>query len=137
MPVFADTAQLYDCLGGILSWLRDDQHARAGLLKSGLVVRFKYTAPDAEITVVGSHEPIEIVCGPCELTPTVEMSMTGDVAHTFWLGKLNLVAALTRGAVRARGPIPALMKLLPLVSPAFKHYPEILREKGYAGLIPA
>jgi hypothetical protein len=137
MAVFADAAQLYECVGAILTWLRDDPHAGAGLLKSGLIVRFKYTEPEAEITIDGSHEPIEILCGPCDRQPTVDMAMTGDVAHTFWLGKLNLVAALTRGTVRAKGPIPAVMKLLPLVSGAFKQYPQILREKGYEALIPA
>jgi hypothetical protein len=48
---------------------------------------------------------------------------------------VNLVAALTRGTMTAKGPIPAIMKLLPAITPAYKQYPEILRSKGLESLI--
>ena len=63
--------------------------------------------------------------------------MSADTAHQFWLGKVNLVAALTRGTMTAKGPIPAIMKLLPAITPAYKQYPEILRAKGLESLINA
>ncbi len=85
----------------------------------------------------GSHDPIELFCGLCDRVPTVDMSMSSDTAHQFWLGKVNLVAALTRGTMTAKGPIPAIMKLLPAITPAYKRYPEILREKGLESLIDA
>jgi hypothetical protein len=137
MPVFKDTAQLYDCVSGILEYLRDYPPARDAFIKSGLVIRFNYTAPDGEITIDGSHNPIELFCGPCDRVPTVDMKMSADTAHQFWLGKVNLVAALTRGTMTAKGPIPAIMKLLPAITPAYKRYPEILREKGLESLIDA
>jgi hypothetical protein len=62
------------------------------------------------------------------------MSMTADTAHQFWLGKVNLVAALTRGTMVAKGPVPAIMKLLPVITPAFKLYPGILKDKGFEGM---
>jgi hypothetical protein len=137
MPVFKDTAQLYDCVGAILEYLRDYEPAANAFRKSGLVIRFKYSAPDGEITIDGSRDPIELFCGVCDRSPTVDMTMSSDTAHQFWLGKVNLVAALTRGTMTAKGPIPAIMKLLPAITPAYKQYPEILRAKGLESLIDA
>ena len=137
MPVFTDTEQLYDCVSAILEYLRDYPPARDAFLKSGLIIRFNYTAPDGTITIDGSHDPIALFCGPCDRAPTVNMTMSADTAHQFWLGKVNLVAALTRGTMTAKGPIPAIMKLLPAITPAYKQYPEILRAKGLENLIDA
>lgn len=135
MPVFKDSEQLCDCVGSILDYLLHYEPAANAFRKADMIVRFKYTAPEAEITVDGTREPMELICGPCDRTPTVDMAMTADVAHRFWLGKVNLVAALTRGTITAKGPIPAIMKLLPAITPAYKQYPEILREKGLEDLI--
>ena len=137
MPVFKDTEQMYDCIGAVLDYLRQDEKVAATFRKSGLVIRFKYTDPDGEITIDGSQDPISLTCGPCDRTPTVDMGMSADTAHQFWLGKVNLVAALTRGTMTAKGPIPAIMKLLPAITPAYKQYPEILRAKGLESLINA
>ncbi len=137
MPVFKDAEQLYDCLGAVLEYLRDNESVATALLKSGLVIRFKYSDPESEITIDGSRDPIELFRGPCDRTPIVDMAMSADTAHQFWLGKVNLVAALTRGVMTAKGPIPAIMKLLPVITPAYKQYPEILRAKGLESLINA
>lgn len=137
MPVFKDADQLYDCLGTLFTRLKDDPQIGPAVAKSGLIIRFRYAEPEAEITVDATKDPPELHFGPCGLTPTVDMSMKADVAHQFWLGKVNLVAALTRGTIQAKGPIPAIMKLLPIITPAYKLYPQILKEKGLENLIEA
>jgi hypothetical protein len=130
MPAFKDAAQVYDVLGDLFTALKDDPKIGAAVAKSGLVIRFKYTEPDSEITIDGSANPPEVLLGPCDRKPVVDMSMKADTAHQFWLGKVNLVAALTRGTIVAKGPLPAIMKLLPIIAPAYKMYPEILKAKG-------
>ncbi len=137
MPVFRDAAQLYDCVGAILAYLIEVPAASQAFLRAGLIVHFRYREPEAEITMDGSKEPITLTLGPCNVTPIVEMAMTGDVAHQFWLGHVNLLAALTRGTIVAKGPIPAILRLLPAITPAYTRYPEILREKGLVELITA
>ena len=47
--------------------------------------------------------------------PDVEMTMKADIAHQFWHGKINLMAALARRQIIAKGPIPKILKLLPAV----------------------
>ena len=134
MPAYKDADQLYDVLGALFTRLKDDPQIGPAVAKSGLVIRFKYTDPDSEITIDASKSPVELCLGPCGRTPTVDMSMKAETAHLFWLGKVNLVAALTRGTIVAKGPIPAIMKLLPVITPAYKIYPQILQEKGLGQL---
>ena len=134
MPVFKDAAQLYDVLGALFTRLKDDPVMGPAVLKSGLVIRFKYSEPESEITIDASKAPVELFFGPCDRKPTVDMSMKADTAHQFWLEKVNLVAALTRGTIVAKGPVASIMKLLPIIKPAYKIYPAILKEKGLEGI---
>jgi len=143
MPTFKDAAQLYSCLGDLFAVLRDDPTIGPKINASGLVIRFTYFHPDSSITIDCRKTPLSIHLGGPEptLTPEernriyVDMSMEADVAHQFWLGKVNLVAALTRGTIKAKGPIPAIMKLLPIITPAYKLYPEMLKKKGLENMI--
>ena len=134
MPAYNDAAQLYDVLGALFTRLKDDPQIGPAVAKSGLVIRFKYTDPDSEITIDASKSPVELCLGPCDRKPIVDMSMKAETAHQFWLGKVNLVAALTRGTIVAKGPIPSIMKLLPVITPAYKMYPQILKDKGLGHL---
>jgi hypothetical protein len=135
MPVFKDAEQLYDCFGALFEQLVNDPKVGPVIVKSGLTIRFNYTNPDSGITIDASQEPIAFFFGDCDRKPSVDMSMQADVAHQFWLGKINLVSALTRGTIVAKGSIPAIMKLLPIISPAFKIYPQVLKEKGLEATI--
>jgi len=42
------------------------------------------------------------------------MEINADVAHGFWLGKVNLMVAITKGDIKVKGPIPRIIKLLPI-----------------------
>ena len=63
------------------------------------------------------------------------MTMKADFAHYFWHGKANLLQALTRREVVAKGNIPKVLKLLPILEPAYQLYPQFLSEKGYAKIV--
>jgi hypothetical protein len=101
------------------------------LLASGLIIRFTYTDPDVVLLVDCSDGAIAVRPGDTETNATVEMSMTADVAHRFWFGKVNLMAALTRRQMVAKGPVPKILELLPAIKPAYALYPQYLRENGY------
>ncbi|MBI4859689.1 MAG: hypothetical protein HY815_05425 [Candidatus Riflebacteria bacterium] len=141
MAYFADTEALYKCLGTLFDRVAQDGEIGPKLGAAGMVIRFVYTEPDAQITVdtkskvekEGFH--FTNTYGPCDLVPDVLMTMKGDVGHTFWLGKVNLINALTRRQIVAEGPIPKILKLLPIIKPTYKLYPEILKELGLANLI--
>ena len=42
--------------------------------------------------------------GETDLEPEVVMTMDADMAHLFWLGKVNVTVALARGQMKANGP---------------------------------
>jgi hypothetical protein len=61
--------------------------------------------------------------------------MKADVAHEFWLGNVNLMVALTRKQIVAKGPIPKIMKLLPVIKPAYAKYQALLKDRGLEDMI--
>ena len=138
MGVFKDADQPYELPGGLFDRMMSDETIAGKGAESGLVIHFAYTDPDEEIWLdAHDRDPgkIGIVCGPSDLLPEVEMSMKADVAHQFWLGNVNLMVALTSREIVARGPIPKIMKLLPIIKPAYAMYQNLLREKGLESML--
>jgi hypothetical protein len=141
MGVFRDSAQFYECVGALMDRAKADPRVGPKIGKSGIIIQFKYSDPEAVTTVNGRDKPTQpgafcdVIHGPCDLKPDVVMTMKADVAHAFWHGKVNLVSALAKKDIIATGPIPKILKLLPAVEPLYKVYPSLLREKGYASMI--
>ncbi len=141
MAIFRDTQQFYECVGELMDRAKVDPQVGTKIAKSGIVIQFRYTDPEAVTTVNAKDKPtqpgafVDVIHGPCTLKPDVLMTMKADVAHAFWHGKVNLVAALAKKQIVATGPIPKILKLLPAVEPLYKVYPALLREKGYDSLV--
>ncbi len=139
MTTYKDADQLYELLGELFDIMTNDKSIAEKFAKSGLVIHFVYTDPDSEIWLDASKEDpdkLVVITGPAEgLTAEVEMSMKADVAHQFWLGNVNLMVALTRKQIVAKGPIPKIMKLLPVIKPAFAVYKQLLEDKGLEDMI--
>jgi len=136
MPIFRDSNQLYKNVGELMDRAKMDPKVGPKIAKSKIVIQFRYTEPDAMTTVNAKDKPtqenayVDVIQGDCDLNADVSMSMKADVAHQFWLGKINLVSALAKGEIKATGPIPKILKLLPAVKPLYDEYPKILRENG-------
>lgn len=137
MPVFHDTQHLYHVLGALFERVRREPEITSQLAQAHLVVRFVFKEPEGVITVDLRREPISFVLGECDLEPDVEMIQSGDVAHLFWLGRLNVPQAIATRKVIARGSVPKALALLPAIKPVFALYPQVLREIGQGTLIPA
>ncbi len=132
---FKDSDMLYEVLGGFFDFLGQHADIAGGLENAKICVRFNYRNPDASITIDTRSGKIEIERGESEKKPEVEMTMEADFAHYFWHGKANLVTALTRRQVLAKGNVPKTMKLLPILSPAYEEYPKFLKEKGLGKIV--
>ncbi len=141
MAVFRDSDQFYECVGELMDRAKKDPQVGPKIAKSGIIIQFRYTDPEAMTTIDAKDKPtqpgayVDVIHGPCDLKPDVAMSMKADVSHAFWHGKVNLVAALSKKEIVAEGPIPKILKLLPAVKPLYKQYPALLKEKGYESLI--
>jgi hypothetical protein len=141
MAVFQDADQLYECVGELMDRAKTDPKVGPKIGKSGIIIQFQYTDPDAVTTVNCKDKPtqpgayVDVINGPCDWKPDIVLSMKADIAHQFWHGKVNLVGALAKKQIVAKGPIPKILKLLPAVEPLYKDYPALLHEKGYDSMI--
>jgi len=135
MPNFKSSKQLKDVLGGFFKELLVDPVVSPKLKASKLKIRFNYSDPNLSISLDLGKDPIKMLFNDKTLKPDVEMSMKADIAHKFWFGKVNLIAALTRRDMVAKGPIPKILKLLPAIRPAYELYPEYLEAHGWKDLI--
>ncbi|KAB8145234.1 hypothetical protein F8S13_05235 [Chloroflexia bacterium SDU3-3] len=139
MPVFETAGELQMCFGHLYDAVKQDSFIATAIRESGLTIVFRYYDPDAVLTIYPSDissAPFAIGWGSEPLRkPDIEMSMKADIAHQFWHGKINLMAALTRRQIVAKGPIPKILKLLPSVAPIYALYPHILHDLGRDDLI--
>ena len=132
MGLFKDSETFEKLLGGFFKLMADTPVIAEKLLASNLIVRFRYSDPDVVVVVDCSGDSVDVRPGDRETKEIVDMSMSADIAHKFWFGKVNLMAALTRKQMIAKGPIPKILKLLPAIKPSYAMYPKYLEENGYA-----
>jgi hypothetical protein len=135
MPYFADSQQLQEVLGGFFNKISEHPAIGKSLMDSKLVIRFSYDDPKLSITADCRGDAVVILFDDTTLSPEIEMWMKADIAHQFWFGKLNLLTALTRKQMVAKGPIPKILKLLPAIKPAYSLYPEYLAAIGKPELV--
>lgn len=138
---YRDAAHLYEIYGYFLGRILRDEKIGKKMAKAGIIVRFIYTDPDAEVTIDLKNPPTQpgfygnFHLGPCDLKADVWTKQAADHSHSFWHGHENPVASVARGKVKQGGNIVAMLKLLPVVRPAFGMFPVILRELGLEELI--
>ncbi len=110
------------------------------ILASALIIRFMYYDElwgDDEIwvTINCRVSPVDINVGPSDIEPDVMMKMHADLAHKFWMQKLNLTMAVARSWVLVKGAIPKLMRLIPFLKPGYVLYRETLADMGHFHLL--
>ena len=127
MAVFQSTDKMYDVLGNLFKMLMGNPDFGPRFRESDLVIYFKISDPDGEIWV---NRDGQVIYGSADLKPTVSMTLSGDTCHRFWLKEISMPVALAKGLIKVKGPMPKVLKLLPLLKPAYKAYPEHARKHG-------
>jgi len=135
MPYFNDIQTFYDALIELFDKLMEDPAVKAKALSSKLKVCFNFYNPDGQMWIDCTGDEVTLLPGSQDMSPDATLSMDADVAHRFWLGQLNLIKALSSKEIKSSGSIPKLLKLLPVIKPAFKIYPEVLEENGMGDLV--
>jgi putative sterol carrier protein len=139
MALFKDEDEVYRYLAQIFRVAMDDPELASKVKGSGLVVRIDYTDPASTIGV--DFDAGELFLGAAQLPPgfaaNMELRMSADDGHRFWLGKLNMTAAMAKGKVRVKGSVPKMLKLMPLAKPLRSRYAKILADAGRADLLDA
>lgn len=130
MPVFKSSEDLKNKLGGFFSVLTKDPVIGKKFKDSKLIIKFNYKNPELTITANCSLPEIELTFNDSTTKPEVEMFMDADTAHKFWMGEVNLVMAIARRQMVVKGPIPRILKLLPVIKPAYVMYKEYIGKQS-------
>src|SRR5919204_848832 len=127
MAYFTSEQEVYDTIGRLFRDLVADDELMPKFQRSNTVVQYDLRDPDSRITVrMKEDQEPKVDLGPTDMEPEVVMTMDADTAHRFWLGKVNVTVALARGQIKAKGPVAKILRLGPLVKPAFPRYPQML-----------
>ena len=118
---FVDGAEVHDLVGGILRLAAGHPVIGPRLAAAATVFRLQVSHPPCEVTVALS-DPVEVVCGECDLRPDVTFYMTGDQLDRYWRGDYDLLDGLARGDVEASGRVSRVLKVLPELQLLFPVY---------------
>ncbi len=143
MPYFKDSRECDELLGGFFRKCSEGVVAgdpvlveiQRKLAQISLIVKFVWRDPVLTVTLDFTTDPFAVHINDETVAPTATFTLTSDVAHKFWHGQVNLAKALTTKAIVARGPIPKILKLLPVIKPLYTRYPQHLKEVGRADLV--
>ena len=122
MAIFETSEQLHGYISELFSEIATLPEAREALKTLTLSVQFNYTAPDCTMTLTAANGEYRITRGICDAPgPDVELTMTGDVAHKFWRGQLNVMGAITTREIGVIGSLGKVMRLAPLIKTAVRY----------------
>ncbi len=127
MAVFENTQKMYQVLGELFNNLLNDPTAGPKFRDSKIIIKFTIDAPSGAIWLTPDQG---VTCGDLSLAPSIEMILDGDTCHKFWLKEISMTVALAKGLIKAKGSLPKVLKLLPLLKPAYAAYPEIAKRYG-------
>jgi hypothetical protein len=136
LPYFKDAQEVYDHLGTLIADATSDEELGPRFRRANTILRYEYSEPDSTITVrLQEGEPGDLDFGDSEMEPEVTVAMAADVAHRFWLGEVDLTVAVTKGQIKARGPVDKVIELVPLARPVVPRYRRQLIDRGREDLI--
>jgi putative sterol carrier protein len=135
MSTFKNADEVYDYIGKMFETAVTDPSFIEATKDSELVIRLTQTDPAAVILIDFPGQ--KVTCGEAALgaPATVDLRMSSDDSHKFWLGKLNFTLALAQRKVKMEGSRTKALKLLPLTKPLFATYEELLRAAGRQDLL--
>jgi len=142
MSYFKDSQECDQILGGFFRKMSEGVAGKDPVLleiqrkmaEMGLIVKFVWREPVLSLTLDFTKDPFGVYANDETIIPTATFTLTADNGHKFWHGQINLAKALTTKTIVARGPIPKILKLLPVIEPLYKRYPAYLKEVGRADL---
>jgi hypothetical protein len=139
VTVFSSTEEAETIFGDFFDQISLDPALRPKFVAAATSFRANYSDPEVAISLDSTVDPPVVKRGPEARAATVEveMNMSTDDGHKFWLGELNIPMAMARRKVTVQGPVGNLMKLLPAMQPAFSIYRTFLEERGLASKLDA
>ena len=131
MAIFESKEKMETVLGELFIKLLADPVMGPKFVASKIIVRFNISDPNGTLWITpGDGTKGDVLWGDQDIKATVEMTLSGDTCHKFWLKHISMPIALAKGLIKAKGPMPKVLKLLPLLKPAYEAYPEHAKSHG-------
>ncbi len=132
---FKDADEVRHYIGSVFRSGFDDPEIGPRMQETGIVVKFAFTDPDADLVIDMARKQVGPGAGMAD--PDSTMRMTADLGSAYWQGKVNLPIAMARGKIKVEGNVASLLKIAPLGKKLFPKYVDTLRAAGRDDLVVA
>lgn len=130
MPFYSTADELYAVLQDVFEEVKKHPEHIETFTSSNLVIRLRFSGPEAEVLLDGRQPPLEVFYGERPGDANLELAMDGDLLHRIWLGQTALKDAFFGGQIRTKGNVLRAMKLNDLFREAERAYPQVLEQRG-------
>ena len=132
MAQIQNDQQVYALLGTLFEGVVADDEIGPRLQRIDAVVQQQFKRPEATITMqLTAGEDRAVVTGKTHQRPDVVLVMDAVTGHRVWLGELSAMTALSKGQIRARGPVAKILLLIDAIALVAPRYQAQL--EGLAG----
>ncbi len=109
--------QVYALLGRLFESVVADDEIGPRLGRIDAVVQQQFRRPDATVTIkLVAGEDRAVITGLTDLRPDIVLVMDAATGHRVWIGELSVMTALSKGQIRARGPVAKILQLIDLIA---------------------
>ena len=134
MGAYKSAEDLYKYMGQIFALAFETPGLKEKLNATGVTLKLNLTDPDSTIAVDFGNGVVQYG-SDITMDVAVDLEMTADNAHKFWLGKLNVPLAIAKRDIKVHGSVQKVLKLAPLMQPLHEKYQQILRDAGLEEMI--
>jgi hypothetical protein len=124
MTVFTSSDDMYSVFTPFMESLTTDPVVGRKFVPANTSLRVNHEDPDGVFLLDATVDPPVLYVGAeAEGRPAeVDLTMSAEDGHKFWMGQLNLPVALARRKVKVSGGVARLMGLVPALQPAYELY---------------
>lgn len=127
MSIFKDTEQMYAFLEDLWGYIVFEEGLGNKMRDYGVSYKYVIHDPEGYLYV----DPDNVITGKkANRDAVITMELSGDTIHQFWLKQITLPVALATKKIKAKGPIPKVLKMLPALKPVHEAYPDFCIKHG-------
>jgi ubiquinone biosynthesis protein UbiJ len=129
MGAYKSAEELYKYMGQIFALAFETDELNQKLNATGVTLKLNLSDPDSVIAVDFGQGVVQYG-SDITMDVQVDLEMTADIAHRFWLGKVNVPLAIAKRDIKVHGSVQKVLKLAPLMQPLHEKYHQILTDAG-------
>ena len=138
MKPFRDKEEMVKVLSSLWERILSDKEIVDSVASVKILAKFRIKEPDADLYIDTRGDKPTYFWDPDKPEdPDVEMILSSETSHRFWMEDLSVPMAIAGRKIIAKGSIQKALKLMPALKPAFALYPVVLKEFGKDDLLKA